>query len=250
VDDLDHHLRWCDRAQHLLPERLFADRGDKIPDHRERHIGLEQGDPDLPQGGPDIILAQRTVPAQPVEDIAEALTQAVKHSDPQNPLTRRKAPVRETRGLAAPGKQPDRPKLVPTPSAVNCREATGADSSLQLPCVSEESAISARRFSDNTFISKHYRFRPAAPEGESREQRSTPLPTPHSRRRVRSELFNLMADARSSLADLVDRPDPLRVVRVIDEPGREHLVAVAGRIEEIDRLAARDAVARRADIER
>src|SRR5208283_6210445 len=60
--------------------------------------------------------------------------------------------------------------------------------------------------------------------------------------------FALMVE--DSLADLVDRPDPLQVVRVIDEPAQEHLVAVAGRIEEIDRLAARDAVARRADIER
>jgi hypothetical protein len=60
--------------------------------------------------------------------------------------------------------------------------------------------------------------------------------------------FPLIVEDR--LADLVDRPDALGVVRVIDEPAREHLVAVAGRVKEIDRLAAGDAVPRRADIER
>ena len=60
--------------------------------------------------------------------------------------------------------------------------------------------------------------------------------------------FPLIVEDR--VADLVDRPDALGVVRVIDEPAREHLVAVAGRVEEIDRLAAGDAVPGQADIER
>ena len=52
------------------------------------------------------------------------------------------------------------------------------------------------------------------------------------------------------LADLVDRPDALWIIWIVDEPARKHLIAVTGRIEEIDRLATGDAVARWADIER
>ena len=102
VDDLDDHLRRRHRAQHLLTERLLADRGDKVPDHRQRHIGLEQRDADLAHRGPDIVLGQRAVAAQPVEDVAEAIAQAVEHPASSNTrYATAKAPVRETRGLAA-----------------------------------------------------------------------------------------------------------------------------------------------------
>ena len=62
------------------PDRLFADRGDEIADHRQRHIGFEQRDADLAHGGRDIVLAQRAVAAQPVEDIAEAVAEAIEHA--------------------------------------------------------------------------------------------------------------------------------------------------------------------------
>ena len=55
VHDLNDHLRRRDRAQHFLPERLLADRRDKIPNHRERHVCLEQRDTDLAQRRPDIV---------------------------------------------------------------------------------------------------------------------------------------------------------------------------------------------------
>src|SRR5260370_21367426 len=41
-----------------------------------------------------------------------------------------------------------------------------------------------------------------------------------------------------------------RLVRVVDVSAREYLVAIARRIEEIDRRAAREAVPRRTDFER
>ncbi len=84
VDDLDDHLRRGHRTQHLLPERLLANRGDKVPDHGKRHIGFEQRDPDLAQGGPDIGFGQRAMATQPVEDVAEAVTEAVEHPGPQH----------------------------------------------------------------------------------------------------------------------------------------------------------------------
>ena len=68
-----HHLRRRHRPQYFLPLRLLADCGDKVPDDRQRDIGLEQRDADFAQGGPDIGLGQRAVAAQPVEDIAKAI---------------------------------------------------------------------------------------------------------------------------------------------------------------------------------
>jgi hypothetical protein len=49
---------------------------------------------------------------------------------------------------------------------------------------------------------------------------------------------------------LIDRPRSLRVIGVIDEAAREYLIAVPRRIEEVDRLASRNAVPGRADVER
>src|SRR5438132_6346932 len=52
------------------------------------------------------------------------------------------------------------------------------------------------------------------------------------------------------LTDLIDRPRSLRVIGVINEPTGEYLIAVTRRIKEVDRLAARDAVSGRPDVER
>jgi hypothetical protein len=52
------------------------------------------------------------------------------------------------------------------------------------------------------------------------------------------------------LTDLIDRPHGFRVIRVIDEPAREHLIAVPRRIKEIDGLASRNAMSSRPDVER
>ena len=79
VDDLDDHLARRDRAQHLLPDRLLAHPADEIAHDRQRDIGFEQRDADLAQRRADIVLGQRAAPAQPVEDVAEAVAQAVEH---------------------------------------------------------------------------------------------------------------------------------------------------------------------------
>ena len=82
MDDLDHHLRRRHRAQHLLAESLFPDRGDKVPDHRQSDVGLEQSDANFAQGGADIGLGQRAVAAQPIEDVAETIAQTIEHVGP------------------------------------------------------------------------------------------------------------------------------------------------------------------------
>ena len=63
VDDLHHHLRRRDRAQHLLPDRLGAHAVDEILDHRQRDIGLEQRHADLAQRRRHVLLAERAAAA-------------------------------------------------------------------------------------------------------------------------------------------------------------------------------------------
>ena len=46
----------------------LLDRGDELAHHRQRDVGLEQRDPDLPRGGVDVGLRQPALAAQPGED--------------------------------------------------------------------------------------------------------------------------------------------------------------------------------------
>ena len=79
VHDLDDHLPRRHRAHHLLADRLLAHAVDEVAHHRQRDIGFEQGDADLAHRGRDIVLAQRALPAQPVEDIVQAIAEGVEH---------------------------------------------------------------------------------------------------------------------------------------------------------------------------
>src|SRR5205823_10387308 len=47
--------------------------------NRQRDIGFEQGDADFAQCGRDVVLAQRTAPAQAVEDLVEPVAQTIEH---------------------------------------------------------------------------------------------------------------------------------------------------------------------------
>src|SRR5215469_7297725 len=60
--------------------------------------------------------------------------------------------------------------------------------------------------------------------------------------------FPLIVENR--LTDFIHRPHALWVIGVINEAARKHLIAVPRRIEEVNRLASRDAVSGRADVER
>jgi hypothetical protein len=82
VDDLDHHLPGRDRPQHLLADRLLADPVDEGLDHRQRHVGLEQGDAHLAQRGHHVGLGQRAAPLQPIEDLSQPVGQPVEHVGP------------------------------------------------------------------------------------------------------------------------------------------------------------------------
>src|SRR5258707_14325912 len=99
VNDLDDHLPGSDRAQHLLPGRPLAHRGDEVAHHRQGDVGFQQGDADLAQRRRDIVLAERAAAAQAVEDIVEPVAQAVEHRELS--LRNTDGPARETRGPAA-----------------------------------------------------------------------------------------------------------------------------------------------------
>ncbi len=56
VNDLDDLLRRVERLGDLDAAGPFPHVGDEVPDHGERDVGLEQGDPDLPARRVDVCL--------------------------------------------------------------------------------------------------------------------------------------------------------------------------------------------------
>ena len=101
VDDLDDLLARSDRAQNLLADRLLGRLVDELAHHRQRHVGLEQGDPDLAHRPAHVGLGQRAAAAQPVEDGAEAVAQTVEHALPSARRQTRKTPAGETSPASA-----------------------------------------------------------------------------------------------------------------------------------------------------
>ena len=75
-----------DRADDVGTDRLGADGVDEIADHGQGDIGLEKGGAYLAQGGVDIGLAQRTAPAQAVENVSQSFAQTLEHVCPIVPV--------------------------------------------------------------------------------------------------------------------------------------------------------------------
>ena len=79
VDDLDDLLGGVQRLADLLAAGPLLDRSDELLDHRQRDVGLEQGDAHFAHRLVDISLRQRTAPGQLVEDAAESFLQLLEH---------------------------------------------------------------------------------------------------------------------------------------------------------------------------
>jgi hypothetical protein len=79
MDDLHDHLAGGDALHHLLADGALADLCDEILDHRQRHVGLEQGDADLAHRVGDVALAQGATPLEAVEDAGQPAGQALEH---------------------------------------------------------------------------------------------------------------------------------------------------------------------------
>ncbi len=67
VNDLHDLLAGLHRFDDGFADRLGADLGDEILDHRQGDVGLQQRDPNLAQGRFDVRLAERTAPGELVE---------------------------------------------------------------------------------------------------------------------------------------------------------------------------------------
>ena len=61
----------------LLAARALLDRGDELPHHRQRDVGLEQRDADLARGRVDVGVGQPALAAQVGEDRGEPVGQRV-----------------------------------------------------------------------------------------------------------------------------------------------------------------------------
>ena len=68
----------------------------KVRDHRQRDVGLEQGDPHLAHRLAHVRLAQRAAAAQPVEDAAQTIAKAFEHRPLLKTPPNAKTPAGET----------------------------------------------------------------------------------------------------------------------------------------------------------
>ena len=71
VDDLDDLLGGVQRRADLLAASPLLDRVHELSNHRERDVGLEQGDPDLASGRVDVGLGEAALAAEVLEGLGE-----------------------------------------------------------------------------------------------------------------------------------------------------------------------------------
>ena len=79
VDDLHHLLARGEAPEDLVPHGLLADPLDEGPDDLEVDVGLEEGDPHLPERLLDVLLGEAAGAPEAVEDRLETLRQGFEH---------------------------------------------------------------------------------------------------------------------------------------------------------------------------
>ena len=75
----DQRLAGIQVADDFLAERGLLDLGDEFLDHRQRHVGFEQGHAHFAQGILDVALGQARLAAQVLDDAGKALCKIVQH---------------------------------------------------------------------------------------------------------------------------------------------------------------------------
>ena len=80
MHDLDHQLPRLNGTHQLFTARFFFNPGDKIFDHRQRHVGLKQGHPDFPHGFVDVLVVQHPAGGDPGKNAAQFVRQTFKHA--------------------------------------------------------------------------------------------------------------------------------------------------------------------------
>ena len=84
ADDLDHLLGRRQALEHLLAECLLLDPGEKLLDHPEVDVGLEQRQTNLLQRRGEMLLGDPALALQAAEDVLELVLQTFEHSaDPR-----------------------------------------------------------------------------------------------------------------------------------------------------------------------
>ena len=81
VDDLDDLLRGVQRARDLRPDGTLTDAIGEHAHCRQGHVGLEQGDPDLPDRVVDVGLGQPALAAQALEGRGQPVGEGCEHND-------------------------------------------------------------------------------------------------------------------------------------------------------------------------
>ncbi len=79
MDDLDDLLAGRDRFGDRGAGGLLLDGLDELARHRQRDVGLQQGDAHFAHGGAHVILGQRALLGEAVEDAGQAFGQVLKH---------------------------------------------------------------------------------------------------------------------------------------------------------------------------
>ena len=64
---------------HHLANGLLPNPRREVPDNRERHVGLQEGHPDLAQRGVEVVLGQMPLALELLEDPLDPLSQRLEH---------------------------------------------------------------------------------------------------------------------------------------------------------------------------
>jgi len=80
ADDLDQRLAGSQRLEHFLADRTLLDALDQRLHHRQRDVGLEQGDAHFAGGIADVLLGQAATATQALDGAGETLGQGLEHA--------------------------------------------------------------------------------------------------------------------------------------------------------------------------
>ena len=80
VDDLDDLLGRVEGSGYLRALGALLDAADERPDHRQRDVGLQQGQPDFAGGGVDVGVGQSALAAKALQGTGQPIGQRFKHA--------------------------------------------------------------------------------------------------------------------------------------------------------------------------
>jgi len=79
MHNTNQRLPWRKRTDHFFANGLFLDGSNELLDHRQGHIGLQQGHAHFAQGIGDIGFSQSSLALQRLHDAGKAVGQVIEH---------------------------------------------------------------------------------------------------------------------------------------------------------------------------